>query len=224
MRHNLDVMHIEKNVCDNILGTLLNMDKKSRDDLSAREAIKKLGIKPHLWPQSHPNGEKYMPPASYSMSLEEKERFLRVLHKLKVLDGYGYDLSRCVNIKQRKLINLKSHDNHVLMQEILPVTLRASNSTKVIGLLSKLSSFFKKLCSTTLDPKELDKLQDQIIMTLCEMEIEFLPPFFTIMVHLLIHLVDETKLGGPVQYRWMYPIERLVINILHKFILDFFCA
>lgn len=122
-----------------------------------------------------------------------------------------------MNIKQRKLINLKSHDNHVLMQDILPVALRASNSTKVIDLLAKLSSFFKKLCSTTLDPNELDELQEGIILTLCEMEIEFLPPFFTIMVHLVIHLVDEAKLGGPVQYRWMYPIERLVINILHKF-------
>ncbi|CAN6455265.1 unnamed protein product [Victoria cruziana] len=28
------------------------------------------------------------------------------------------------------------------------------------------------------------------------------------MVHLTIHLAEEALLGGPVQYRWMYPIER----------------
>ncbi|KAK7262930.1 hypothetical protein RJT34_30511 [Clitoria ternatea] len=28
------------------------------------------------------------------------------------------------------------------------------------------------------------------------------------MVHLVVHLVEEAKLGGPVHYRWMYPIER----------------
>ncbi|XP_020968062.1 uncharacterized protein LOC110267222 [Arachis ipaensis] len=28
------------------------------------------------------------------------------------------------------------------------------------------------------------------------------------MVHLMVHLVEEAKLGGPVHYRWMYPIER----------------
>ncbi|KAJ0972399.1 hypothetical protein J5N97_020358 [Dioscorea zingiberensis] len=28
------------------------------------------------------------------------------------------------------------------------------------------------------------------------------------MVHLTIHLVWEAKLAGPVQFRWMYPIER----------------
>ncbi|KAL4337201.1 hypothetical protein AHAS_Ahas12G0086500 [Arachis hypogaea] len=28
------------------------------------------------------------------------------------------------------------------------------------------------------------------------------------MVHLMVHLVDEVTFGGPVHYRWMYPIER----------------
>ncbi|BAT75953.1 hypothetical protein VIGAN_01389200 [Vigna angularis var. angularis] len=28
------------------------------------------------------------------------------------------------------------------------------------------------------------------------------------MVHLIVHLVEDAKRGGPVQYRWMYPIER----------------
>ncbi|KAL2894401.1 polyprotein [Bienertia sinuspersici] len=211
LRHNLDVMHIEKNVCDNFLGTFLEMDKKNRDDKQSREAIQKMGIKPHLWPKTGPNGQTIMPPASYSMSSEDKQRFLRVLQKLKVPDGYGSNLSRCVNMKQRKLQNLKSHDNHVLMQDILPVALRASRTTEIVEFVSDLSSFFKIVCNTTLDPKELDELQSKIILTLCKMEIEFLPTFFTIMVHLVIHLVEEVKLGGPVHYRWMYPIERLVL-------------
>jgi hypothetical protein len=36
----------------------------------------------------------------------------------------------------------------------------------------------------------------------------FPPAFFDIMMHLPIHLAEEAKLGGPVCYRWMYPIER----------------
>ena len=35
IRNNLDVMHIEKNVCDNLLGTLLNIEGKSKDNLKA---------------------------------------------------------------------------------------------------------------------------------------------------------------------------------------------
>jgi len=36
----------------------------------------------------------------------------------------------------------------------------------------------------------------------------FLPSFFDIMIHLIIHLVDETRLCWPAYMRWMYPIER----------------
>lgn len=33
------------------------------------------------------------------------------------------------------------------------------------------------------------------------------------MVHLVIHLPLEAKLGGPVYYRWMYPIERFLLKL-----------
>ncbi|CAN6691601.1 unnamed protein product [Malus baccata var. baccata] len=37
------------------------------------------------------------------------------------------------------------------------------------------------------------------------------------MVHLLVHLADEATLAGPVQYRWMYPIERY-LQTLKRFV------
>jgi len=77
-----------------------------------------------------------------------------------------------------------------------------------VGLISDLSSFFEGLCSKALHPNMLDELQLKVVVILCRMEKVFLPSFFTIMVHLLVHLVEEAKLSGPVQYRWMYPIER----------------
>jgi hypothetical protein len=40
------------------------------------------------------------------------------------------------------------------------------------------------------------------------MEKFFPPRFFNSMQHLLIHLSYEAKVGGPIQYRWMYHIER----------------
>uniref|UniRef100_A0A0A9EJD5 DUF4218 domain-containing protein n=1 Tax=Arundo donax TaxID=35708 RepID=A0A0A9EJD5_ARUDO len=45
-------------------------------------------------------------------------------------------------------------------------------------------------------------------MILCRMEMIFPPGFFTIMVHLVIHLATEAKIGGPVCYRSMYFVER----------------
>ena len=37
---------------------------------------------------------------------------------------------------------------------------------------------------------------------------KFPPGFFNVMEHLPIHLVQEARLGGPVQGTWMYPFER----------------
>ncbi|CAN6556468.1 unnamed protein product [Malus baccata var. baccata] len=50
IRHNLDVMHIEKNICDSVVGTLLGIEK-SKDGLAARadlEQLLPLAIRPVL--------------------------------------------------------------------------------------------------------------------------------------------------------------------------------
>lgn len=121
---------------------------------------------------------------------------------MKTPDGYASNISRCVNMKDCTLSGMKSHDCHVLIENILSVTLRSCYPSKdVMKVVVELSGFFKKLCSKVLSIAELDQLQDSIVLTLCDMERIFLPSFLTIMVHLLVHLVDEVKLGGPVHYR-----------------------
>jgi len=51
LRHNLDFMHIEKNVCENTYGTLLEMEGKSKDNLQARKDLQEMNIRPDLHPQ-----------------------------------------------------------------------------------------------------------------------------------------------------------------------------
>ena len=36
------------------------------------------------------------------------------------------------------------------------------------------------------------------------------------MEHLPVHLPDEALLGGPVQFRWMYPFERMFFHLKKK--------
>jgi hypothetical protein len=62
-------------------------------------------------------------------------------------------------------------------------------------------------------PTDLDKLASSIKETLCQLEMVFPPAFFDIMIHLLVHLAEEAKLGGPVCYRWMYPVERYLRTV-----------
>ncbi|XP_060208827.1 uncharacterized protein LOC132636136 isoform X2 [Lycium barbarum] len=125
-------------------------------------------------------------------------------------DGYSSNISRCVDVKQRRLSGLKIHDFHILMQQLLPIALRNALHGLVSAVIADLSSFFRQLCSKVLNPMDLDNLQNQIILTLCHLEMIFPPSFFTVMVHLVVHLVDEVRRGGPVHYRWMYPIERFL--------------
>ena len=48
MPHSLDVMHITKNVCESLLGTLLNMPERTKDGPKARAYLKSMGIKQEL--------------------------------------------------------------------------------------------------------------------------------------------------------------------------------
>jgi hypothetical protein len=73
-----------------------------------------------------------------------------------------------------------------------------------------LSAYFRGICSKVLHVNELDHMEKSIGITLCKMEMIFPPGFFTVMVHLVVHLATECKLGGPVNYRWMYFIERYI--------------
>lgn len=204
LQHNLDPMHIEKNVCDNVVYTLLNDPGKSKDNLKARKDLKKMGLRKDLWPD---NNDKFSP-SIFTMSNAKKDVFLQTLKNITVPDGYSSNISRCVDLKNRKLFGMKSHDCHVLMEQILPLAIRNVVPDNVTAVLVELCSFFRQLCAKSLSLVDLDKLQSQIILTLCHLEMLFHPSFFTIMVHLTIHLVGEAKLGGPVHYRWMYPIER----------------
>ncbi|XP_074323671.1 uncharacterized protein LOC141660579 [Apium graveolens] len=49
-RLRFNVMHVEKNVCDNIIGTLLHMKFKSKDSLALRLDLVDMGIRPDLAP------------------------------------------------------------------------------------------------------------------------------------------------------------------------------
>lgn len=47
-------------------------------------------------------------------------------------------------------------------------------------------------------------------MFLCKLEKIFLPGFFNFMQYFFIYFLYEVKVGGSVQYRWMFYIERVL--------------
>ncbi|KAL4038582.1 hypothetical protein IC575_002204 [Cucumis melo] len=51
-------------------------------------------------------------------------------------------------------------------------------------------------------------MQEDVVVTLCLLEKYFPLSFFTIMIHLVVHLIREIEFCGLVHLRWMYPFER----------------
>ncbi|PKA58048.1 hypothetical protein AXF42_Ash019274 [Apostasia shenzhenica] len=216
IRHNLDVMHIERNICDNIIETLLNISGKSKDGLNTLLDMMDMGIREQLTPKVQEN-RIFLPHACYTLTKEERKRFCRFLYELKMPEKYSSNIRSHINLKDCKLINLKSHDCHVLMQQLLPIAIRGSLDVCLRNAITKICIFINSLCAKVVDHCNLDALQSNLIETLCELEIFFSPHFFDVIVHLTVHLVREVKLCGSIFMRWMYPFERY-IKILKRYV------
>ena len=200
LRHDLDMMHIEKNVVDNVISIVLNMDGKTKDNLKARIDLKDMGIRSELYLEELGSDKTYKPPACFEMTTSKKYSFLQVLKGVSVSDVYASNVSRCAKLKERKTSAMKSHNSHILMQQLFPIGIRGFLSDEVSKHLIELSCFFREICSKVLSLENLESLQKRIAVTLCELERIFPPSFFTVMVHLLIHLTDEAKIVDPIHY------------------------
>jgi len=84
VRHCIDVMHVEKNVCDSVIATLLNIHGKTKDNVNARLDMVEMGIQKELAPHSADNKRTYLPPACHTLSKQEKTSFCECLHTLKM--------------------------------------------------------------------------------------------------------------------------------------------
>ncbi|KAL5576886.1 hypothetical protein UlMin_018585 [Ulmus minor] len=188
VRHCIDVMHVEKNVCENLVVTILDIPGKSKDGLSARMDLEEMGIQMELAPQK--DGEKtYLPTACYNLSKQEKKQFYMTLFELKVPEGYYSNFRNRVSLEEMKLISLKSHDCHTLIQQLIPIAIRGMMPKKVRYAITKLCMFFNALCNKVMNVNTLDSIQEELVTTLCLLEMYFLPAFFDVMVHLTVHLI-----------------------------------
>ena len=139
--HCLDVMHITKNVCESLLGTLLNMPDRTKDGPKARQDLKVLGIREELQippaqegqsEEEADGGQKrkrikqpdyYCPPSCFTFSPAEVDQFFNCLVGVRVPFGYSGVISRYMDPKKRNFSGMKSHDCHVMMTQILPVAI-----------------------------------------------------------------------------------------------------
>lgn len=125
-------MHVQKNVCDNVWHTILGDNKKSKGNSQARKDLQEMGIREKLHP--YPNSTKF-PPACFNMKKDKKDIFLKVLNNVVFPYNYASNISRCVDVKKRKISNLNSHDSHILLEHLLPIACRKDLPKEVTTVL-----------------------------------------------------------------------------------------
>src|SRR6185295_11598463 len=94
--------------------------------------------------------------------------------------------------------HVESHDCHVLMTQLLPVALRGILPSNVRATIIKLCTFLNAISQKAIDPTSLIRLQEDVVQSIISLEMIFPPSFFNITTHLLVHMVKDIGILGPV--------------------------
>ena len=71
------------------------------------------------WLVRRPNSDLYIQPrAPYVFTSQEKQQFLNLIGSTPVPSGYSATLRK--HVGEGRLATLKSHDDHILLQQIMP--------------------------------------------------------------------------------------------------------
>ncbi|XP_078167089.1 uncharacterized protein LOC144561865 [Carex rostrata] len=210
VRHHIDVMHLEMNFFKNILFTLFDVKGKTKDNAKARLDMAQLCSRPHLELTTNDKDNYVKPHATYCLDKKQRREVCEWVKNLKFLDGYASNLSNIVDVDDGSFSGMKSHDCHVFMERLLPTAFRDFLPNPIWEALTEVSNFFRDICAKELDPVHIEKLEKDIIVTMCKLEKIFPPGFFDSMEHLIVHIAYKARVCGPVSFRWMYTFERCI--------------
>ncbi|GJR86322.1 putative transposase-associated domain-containing protein [Tanacetum coccineum] len=87
--HCIDFMHVEKNVAESIVRTLLHVSGKTKDGLNARLDLAELGVKPELFAMQDED-KTTLPPAGYTLTNAEKDSHFVKRYTTNSKDTKGY--------------------------------------------------------------------------------------------------------------------------------------
>jgi hypothetical protein len=99
----------------------------------------------------------------------------------------------------------------------MPLALRRLMDNNVRLSLMRLSQVFCNICAKVWDPASLPSLREDVAVTLSMIELELPGAFFDVMTHLVLHVIEELAICGPVHNRWMDPVEQ-TLGTLKKYV------
>ena len=91
---NQQIEHIEKNICDNFLGTLLDILGKSKDHINSSYDLYEMGIRKEIQPlKDFDRGNIHLAKACFSMKSYKKKLYCTVLKDAKLPKGCSSNIS-----------------------------------------------------------------------------------------------------------------------------------
>jgi len=179
-----------------------------KDGLALHEDMKEGGCKEalHIWQATPPLTSFHVFAALYILSKENKTKFLNGLSSLKAPMGYMSNMKSCISL-DKTIYGLKSHDYHILIQQVFLKCVNGWLPPWVLKVIMKLIFVLNKICSKVEDLASMDSTNEEVAITLCLLELEFPPSFFDPITHLIVHLVEELHLCGLIHNWWMYLLK-----------------
>jgi hypothetical protein len=98
------------------------------------------------------------------------------LNSIKVPSGFFTNVKGIINMTDKKFLNLKSYDWHVLMMQLVPVALRGILPSNVRLATVKLCAFLNTISQKTINPAHLETLHNDVVQCLVSFETFTLAP------------------------------------------------
>ena len=134
--------------------------------------LKEANIRPYLHPHhGRKHGFVVLPTTPYVLSKDEKAKFIDIICNLKTPTNYASQLVKCI-ASDGDSKGLKSHNYHVLMQQLLPLYLRTLLDMDTRVTIMRLSRVFVRLCAKSVDSSSMEQLLEYTTETLCMLELD----------------------------------------------------
>jgi hypothetical protein len=199
-------MHIEGNVGKSLIAHLYGEREKN-----FREACQEMERHPDVWVVVDPvTQEEVNPQAPWVFTRAQKREFCQRIGDMKFLTGYGANLRKAFGMEESEKWPryLKTHDYHRLLQHVLPVAIIGLGSEELEDAIWSLGKLLRWVCAKEIHEVEIPTMKILAAEVVCKLEKALPPSFFDCQVHLLVHLVEEVAIAGPVHCRWMYWLEQ----------------
>jgi hypothetical protein len=128
---------------ESIISTCMSSPGKTKDNMKARKDLTELCNYPSL--ELKVTGGK--PRAPFCLKPQQRKEIMRWMKGMKFCYLYAAGLRRYVNMTTEKLIGLKRHDYHIILERLLPIMFRGYLDDAVWMVFTELSYFYRQLCA-----------------------------------------------------------------------------